>query len=100
MTTRRILPNRRRHELIDFEHDGICYTAGIGRFDNGDVAEIFLSTNRPGSAAETAARDAAIVCSIALQFGADLGTIKHALTRIEHGLAAGPLGRALHLGGG
>jgi hypothetical protein len=42
--TRRWLPNRRCHELLSFEHGGIYYTAGFGRFENGDLAEIFLNT--------------------------------------------------------
>ena len=42
--TRRRLPNRREHELIEFEHAGIRYTAGAGRFEDGDLAEIFLHT--------------------------------------------------------
>jgi hypothetical protein len=36
------LPNRRAHELVTFEHDGIGYTAGLGRFEDGRFGEIFL----------------------------------------------------------
>jgi hypothetical protein len=43
------------------------------------------------------ARDSAIVCSIALQCGADLETISKALCRDSHGRASGPLGTALDL---
>ena len=28
------LPNRRGHELLDFEHSGIKYTLGAGRFED------------------------------------------------------------------
>jgi hypothetical protein len=35
MSERVRLPNRRGHELLDFEHGGIRYTAGIGRFEDG-----------------------------------------------------------------
>ena len=35
MIERKRLPNRRAHELLDFEHTGISYTAGIGRFEDG-----------------------------------------------------------------
>jgi ribonucleoside-diphosphate reductase alpha chain len=38
------LPNRRAHELLSFEHSGIRYTAGVGRFEDGRPAEIFLNT--------------------------------------------------------
>ena len=44
--SRRRLPNRRGHELLSFEHGGIHYTAGVGRFENGDLAEIFLNTRK------------------------------------------------------
>jgi hypothetical protein len=43
ITVRRRLPNRRPHEALDFEFDGIRYTAGIGRFDDGALAEIFFA---------------------------------------------------------
>jgi hypothetical protein len=43
-----------------------------------------------------AARDAAIACSIALQFSADVKTTRKALCRDSRG-NAGPLGTTLHL---
>jgi hypothetical protein len=49
MTGRQRLPNRRGHELVDFEHGGIRYTAGIGRFEDGALAEIFLNTAKHGT---------------------------------------------------
>jgi hypothetical protein len=33
------LPNRRGHELLDFEHAGIRYTVGAVRFPDGRLAE-------------------------------------------------------------
>ena len=62
--TRRRLPNRRGHELLSFEHAGIYYTAGVGRFENGDLAEIFLNTRKHGTAVDVNARDAAIAASL------------------------------------
>jgi hypothetical protein len=61
---RRRLPNRRGHELLDFEHAGIHYTAGIGRFDDGSVAEVFLNTAKHGTAVDINARDAAVAASL------------------------------------
>jgi hypothetical protein len=97
MTARRTLPNKRAHHVFDFEHDGIAYTAGVGFFPDGGLAEIFLSCAKSGSAASTAAQDAAIVASIALQYRTPLACIRHAVTRLTNGSAAGPLGRALDL---
>jgi hypothetical protein len=91
------LPNRRPSETFALECAGLKYTATISRFDDGRVGEIFLSNHKGGSHADTAARDAAITCSIALQFGADIETIRKALCRDGRGNASGPLGVALDL---
>jgi len=95
--TRRRLPNRREHELIEFEHAGIRYTAGAGRFEDGDLAEIFLHTRRQGTAVDVAARDAAVAASLLLQHGCHVDTLRKALTRNGDGSASGPLARALDL---
>jgi hypothetical protein len=91
------LPNRRASETFGLECAGLSYTCTISRFADGRVAEIFLSNHKNGSHADTAARDAAISCSIALQHGADLETIRRALCRDARGNANGPLGTALDL---
>jgi hypothetical protein len=69
--TRARLPNRRLAETVEFECGGLRYTCTFGRFPDGSIAELFLSNHKSNSAADTAARDAAIVTSIALQFGAN-----------------------------
>ena len=95
---RRRLPQRRFHELLDFEHAGYRYTAGLGFFETGGLAEIFINVpGRSGSAIEAVARDAAILTSICLQYGASVATIRHALTRNNDGSAGGPLGVVLDL---
>jgi hypothetical protein len=53
--------------------------------------------HKAGSAADVAARDSAIVCSLALQHGADINTIRRALCRDARGQAGGALGVALDL---
>lgn len=95
---RKRLPQRRAHELLDFEHCGHRYTAGIGRFEDGRLAEVFLNVpGRVGSAIEAMARDAATLASIALQYGAPPETLRRALTRNTDGTAGGPLGAILDL---
>jgi hypothetical protein len=42
MIERQRLPSRSEHEVVEFEHGGIHYTAGAGRFEDGRLAEIFL----------------------------------------------------------
>jgi hypothetical protein len=89
------LANRRLSESFLFEWNGMCFTATISRFDDGRLAEIFLGNGKAGSHTDAAAKDSAIICSLALQHGVALETIKHALLRNSHGVAESPLGAAL-----
>jgi ribonucleoside-diphosphate reductase alpha chain len=98
--TRTRLPNRRGHELIDFEHSGRSYTVGIGRFEDGRLAELFLNATKVGTDLETTGRGAAITASLALQYGCPVEVLRHALTRNSDGSAAGPIGTLLDLLGG
>jgi hypothetical protein len=92
---RQRLANRRPHWLYRFEcDDGQIYTGGIGRFEDGRIAEIFISGSKVGSAAEANAQDAAIVASLALQHGCPIETIRHALAR--SGGSTGPLATLLN----
>ena len=43
------LPDRRGHMLIDFEADGFRYTAGLGFFEDGRLAEVFLNAGKIGT---------------------------------------------------
>jgi hypothetical protein len=97
MTSRNRLPNRRLAESFELEAQGLRYTATVGRFPDGTIGELFLTNHKNSSSADTAARDSAIVLSIALQHGADLETIRQALCRDSQGRASGPLGVALDI---
>jgi hypothetical protein len=77
--------------------DGFRYTAGLGYFSDGRLAEIFLNAEKIGTAIETIARDRAVVASIALQHGVPTETIRRAVTRNGNGEASGPLGALLDL---
>jgi hypothetical protein len=95
MAERQRLPNRRAHEVIEVEHLGLRYIIGIGRFENGQPAEIFLSACKQGTAVDINARDAGIAASLLLQHGCDVETLRKALTRNGDGSASGPLACAL-----
>jgi ribonucleoside-diphosphate reductase alpha chain len=97
MNTRTKLPNRRVAEHFNFTCNGLAYTASIGRFPDGSLAEVFICNSKAGSHSDAAAKDAAVVCSIALQHGVPVETIRHALLRDGNGLASSPLGVALDL---
>jgi len=100
MTTRRRIPDRRQHEVIEFQHGGVRFIAGIGRFTDGKLAEIFLDCGRQGCGAEASARESAILVSIALQHGLSAASLRHALQELADGSGAGPLAHALDLIGG
>ena len=89
------LPDRRRGETFDFFHSNLGFTATIGRYRDGRIGEVFLSAHKSGGALEAVARDAAIIVSIALQHGSDLGTLRRAVTRDHSGTPAALIGAAL-----
>jgi hypothetical protein len=95
--TRTRVPNRRTATTYDFEVGGLRYTATIGHFADGRVAEIFLNNHRINSAADINARDAAIAASFAFQHGADFEDLRRALSRDSQGRASGPLAAALDI---
>jgi hypothetical protein len=97
MTARHRLSNRRPAETFAFEVSGQRYVATVGHFTDGKLAEIFISNGKAGSDSDTAARDSAVVASIALQYGVPIDTLRSALMRNLDGSACGPLGAALDI---
>ena len=97
MTERQRLSNRRAHETFAFTCNNLSYLATISRFADGRLAEIFISNAKAGSHSDSAAKDAAVVCSMALQHGVPVDVIRKALLRDPRGKASGPLGCALDI---
>lgn len=99
ISIRQRLPNRRGATTFAFDLGTQRYTATVGHFPDGALAgrvgEIFITAGRAGSDLDAAARDSAVVCSLALQHGVELETIRHALLRDPRGNPSGPLGAAL-----
>jgi hypothetical protein len=92
------LASRRASTTFGFQHGSHCYVATISYFPNdGQLAEIFLGNGRAGSHLDAAAKDSAVVASIALQYGVPVSVIRKALLRDAQGRASSPLGRALDL---
>jgi hypothetical protein len=96
MTERHRLPKRRASQTFDIEVAGRKYRVSFSRFLDGQLAEIFIN-NRINSDNDTAAKDSAVVCSIALQYRVPVDTIRRALMRDAQGNPSGPLGVALDL---
>jgi hypothetical protein len=95
MSARQRLPNRRHSESFELTCHGLRYSATVSWFDDGSLGEVFINNHKPGSASDINARDAAVVVSIALQYGVPLDVIRHALLRDAQGFAASPLGAVL-----
>ena len=92
------LPNRRASFSFNFNCGAHQYTATVSYFPGSDrIAEIFLGNGRAGSDVDAAAKDSAVVCSIALQHGTPIETIRKALLRDPRGNPASPLAAALDI---
>jgi hypothetical protein len=97
MSKRRRLADRRPSETRSFNCNGLPYTCTTSCFADGSLTEIFLGNAKAGSHSDSAAKDSAVVCSIALQYGVPLEIIRRALMRNADGSASGPLTAALDL---
>jgi hypothetical protein len=96
--TRQRLPNRRFSTTFNFQCGPHVYTATISYFPGTNrLAEIFIGNGRAGSDVDAAAKDSAVVASIALQHGVSVDTIRKALLRDARDNASSPLGVALDL---
>jgi hypothetical protein len=95
VTQRERLPDRRACEGFEVEALGLRFHATVGRFDDGRVSEVFLVNHKSGSQAGILASDSAVLCSIALQHGVPIETLRHALMRDGRGKPSGPLGVVL-----
>lgn len=102
MTTREMLPSRRQSQSFDFHHvnqggHSFRYKATAGYYPDGRLGEVFLSASKITTDMDVAARDMAILLSIALQHGADREKISAAMTRQPNGKPLGVAGTLLDI---
>ena len=85
--TRNRLPDRRGGETRDLAYRGQAAQLTVGRYDDGRAAEVFVSFvgQFSTSDAAAAARDAAVLVSIALQHGVPVEVMRAAVTRLDGG---------------
>jgi hypothetical protein len=83
MTERQALPMRRRCETFEIDYGGLkkSHVITVGYYDDDRPGEVFINGGKSGEQVEAIARDGAVLLSMALQHGATLETIKHAITR-------------------
>jgi hypothetical protein len=91
------LPNRRPSVTFNFECAGLHYTVTASRFSDGRLGEVFVGNHKTDSHADSCAKDAAILASLALQHGVTLDALRKALLRDAKGRASTPIGIALDL---
>jgi hypothetical protein len=89
------LPNRRPAISTSFEAYGAHFEMTAGFYPDGRPGEIFLNADRANSLLDFLMSDAAILASLALQYGAPLDELRHALKRTTSGEPASPIGAAL-----
>jgi hypothetical protein len=95
--TRQRLSDRRDSTVFSIECNGLRYTASASWFDDGRLGEVFVGNHRADSDADACAKDAAILASLALQYGAPLDVLRRALLRDSQGRPSTPIGCALDL---
>ena len=91
---RHVLPHRRESETIKFKFDHHGYFATVSRVDDGNIAEIFLSSARTGVLLRNMVNDMAIAASIAIQYGCPAEVLQQSFTRNDHGEPATPIAAA------
>lgn len=89
------LPNRRHQETLEIDHDGHRYSVSFGYHHDGRPGEVFIQAHKHSSPLEAAARDAAILISLATQYGTPLAQLREGVTRGEDGAAASVVGAVL-----
>jgi hypothetical protein len=89
------LPDKRPAISTSFERDGARFNMTTGFYPDGRPGELFLTADRANSLLDFLMSDAAILASLALQYGASLAELKHALKRDTRGIAQSPIGAAL-----
>jgi hypothetical protein len=93
---RRILSQRRPVATFELHHDNQTYQISVGYFCDGnrlEPAEVFVNGAKVGSMVEAIARDAAVLLSIAMQYGVPLKVLAGAVTREGDNSAASIIGR-------
>lgn len=101
MMSRQALPQRRYSETFNVVFppgSSKTYAVTLGCYSDGKIGEVFLTSHsHVGSQADLAARDTAILISMALQHGAPLKGLSRAMTHDANGRPEGLAGVVLPL---
>lgn len=100
MSERRKLPARRHSDVVEFHHvhangNKTPHVATLGYYDDGTIGEIFIDAHKQATGVAEQARDAAVLLSIALQYGVPMEEMRSAIGRDEDGRPHTIIGSAL-----
>lgn len=85
MIERRVLAQRRTCETRVIDFRGQKYQVTAGHYDDGSLGEVFIAGSKAGADMDAVCRDAAVVLSIAIQYGVPLSALSGATTRNPDG---------------
>ena len=103
MSNRTRLSNRRGTQVLEFQTlprmntNPIAYTAGLGFFPDGRLAEVFLQAGKAGTDLAIQSQETAIAVSFALQFGCSVDVMRAAMPRTQNGEPEGAIGMLLDI---
>ncbi len=97
---RKKLPERRYSEIVEINHmmsNGHIelYSGGVGYYDDGSIGEIFLDSEKQSSDISNLACDAALVLSIAIQYGIPIAELHASIGRDYNNKPLSIIGAAL-----
>ena len=90
------LPNRREGDNFDFIVGSTHFSASVRRSE-GQLREVFIHGPKIDSDVDMTIRDAAILISIALQYGIKVSEMAHSMGRNPDGRASSPIGEILDI---
>jgi hypothetical protein len=95
---RSVLPTRRLTENFEFIVGSTLFTASVGRVGpRAQVREVFINSSKIDSDVDLTMRDAAVVLSIALQYGITAREMAKSMGRNPDGRASSPVGEILDI---
>ena len=102
--SRETLPSRRTSVTTTIDAKGIPVAVPVGFYEDGRPGEVFIVGGKEGSTMRLVLADAAVLISIALQYGAPANKLAETLLREPVGdekdgktLPASPLGAVLEI---
>lgn len=92
---RDVLPTRRYSETFTMQFGNLPFLVSVGYFQDARPAEVFVNLVKSGSHLEGVTHDAAVLLSIALQYGAPVSVLAGAITRTPQGAPQSVIGDIL-----